>query len=92
MAGRDVLASIGAAALFVTHDRHEAAVIADRVAILHAGVLRQLGPSGAVLDHPADADCARLLGFENVVVPALAARLLGEPAHHPSPCALGTSR
>ena len=78
-----VLGSIGAAALLVTHDRHEAAAIADRVAILHAGELRQLGPAAAVLDHPADADCARLLGFENLVEPALASRLIGEPADDP---------
>jgi ABC-type sulfate/molybdate transport systems ATPase subunit len=77
---RDVLASIGAASLLVTHDRHEAAAIADRVAILHAGELRQLGPTASVLEHPADADCARLLGFENLLEPRLAARLLGEPA------------
>jgi ABC-type sulfate/molybdate transport systems ATPase subunit len=78
---RDVLAASGAATLFVTHDRHEAAVIADRVAILHAGELRQLGAPGAELDHPADADCARLLGFENVLPPALAERLLGLRDH-----------
>jgi ABC-type sulfate/molybdate transport systems ATPase subunit len=76
---RDVLASIGAASLLVTHDRHEAAAIADRVAILHAGELRQLGPTASVLEHPADADCARLLGFENLLEPRLASRLLGEP-------------
>jgi ABC-type sulfate/molybdate transport systems ATPase subunit len=77
---RDVLASIGAASLLVTHDRHEASAIADRVAILHAGELRQLGPTASVLEHPADADCARLLGFENLLEPRLASRLLGEPA------------
>jgi len=77
---RDVLASIGAASLLVTHDRHEAAAIADRVAILHAGELRQLGPTESVLEHPADAECARLLGFENLLEPRLASRLLGEPA------------
>ena len=79
---RDVLASIGAASLLVTHDRHEAAAIADRVAILHAGELRQLGPTASVLEHPADADCARLLGFENLLESRLASRLLGEPASH----------
>ena len=89
---RDVLASIGAAALLVTHDRHEAAAIADRVAILHAGELRQLGPAAAVLDHPADADCARLLGFENLVEPALASRLIGSRRTIPSRCAPVTSR
>jgi ABC-type sulfate/molybdate transport systems ATPase subunit len=76
---RDLLAANGAAAVFVTHDRHEAAVIADRVAILHAGELRQLGMPTAVLDHPADADCARLLGFENVLEPAVAVRIVGRP-------------
>jgi ABC-type sulfate/molybdate transport systems ATPase subunit len=79
---RDVLASIGAASLLVTHDRHEASAIADRVAILHAGELRQLGPTASVLEHPADADCARLLGFENLLEPRIASRLLGEPARH----------
>jgi ABC-type sulfate/molybdate transport systems ATPase subunit len=79
---RDVLASIGATSLLVTHDRHEASAIADRVAILHAGELRQIGPTASVLEHPADADCARLLGFENLLEPRLASRLLGEPARH----------
>jgi ABC-type sulfate/molybdate transport systems ATPase subunit len=64
---RDLLDTTATATLFVTHDRHEAAAIADRVAILHAGTLRQLGTPREVLDHPADADCARLLGFENVL-------------------------
>jgi ABC-type sulfate/molybdate transport systems ATPase subunit len=72
---RDVLEATGSAALLVTHDRHEARAIADRVAILHAGELRQLGTPDA-LDRPADPDCARLLGFENV----MPAELLGAPA------------
>jgi len=80
---RDTLAESSTAALLVTHDRHEAAAVADRIAILHAGTLRQLGPTPTVLDHPADADCARLLGFENIISPELASRLLGRDAHHP---------
>ena len=35
-----------------------------------------------VLDRPADADCARLLGFDNVLSPQLASRLLG-PSDRP---------
>ena len=64
---RDALAATGTAALLVTHDRHEAAAVADRVAILHDGELRQEGPAREVLDHPADPDCARILGFDNVL-------------------------
>jgi ABC-type sulfate/molybdate transport systems ATPase subunit len=73
---RETLAATGTAALLVTHDRHEAAALGDRVAILHAGELRQEGPAQHVLDHPADADCARILGFDNV----LPGRLLGVAA------------
>jgi ABC-type sulfate/molybdate transport systems ATPase subunit len=73
---REALAATGTAALLVTHDRHEAAALGDRVAILHAGELRQEGPAHHVLDHPADADCARILGFENI----LPGRLLGVAA------------
>ncbi len=64
---RETLADTATAALLVTHDRHEAAALAERVAILHAGQLRQEGEVRDVLDHPADPDCARILGFENIV-------------------------
>jgi ABC-type sulfate/molybdate transport systems ATPase subunit len=64
---RETLADTATAALLVTHDRHEAAALADRVALLHAGELRQEGRASEVLDHPADADCARVLGFDTVV-------------------------
>ena len=74
---RELLAATGTAALLVTHDRHEAAAVADRVAVLNRGELRQEGPAQEVLDHPAHADCARILGFDNV----LPGRLLGIDAH-----------
>ena len=74
---REVLAATGTAALLVTHDRDEAAAVADAIAILHQGRLRQHGRAPEVLEHPIDADCARTLGFDNVVPAALAARLVG---------------
>jgi len=75
---RDTLAETATAALLVTHDRHEAAALADWIAVLHAGELRQQGRVEDVWDQPADEACARILGFENVLAPALATRLLGE--------------
>ena len=74
---RDILTSTRTTALLVTHDRHEAAATADCTAILHAGTLRQCGPTTSVLDNPADIDCARILGFDNILDPAAASRLLG---------------
>jgi tungstate transport system ATP-binding protein len=77
----EALDATGAAALLVTHDRHEAAALADRMAILHAGELRQEGPTGDVWGHPADADCARILGYDTVLEAELARRILGNGTH-----------
>jgi ABC-type sulfate/molybdate transport systems ATPase subunit len=74
---REVLSATGTAALLVTHDRDEAAALADAIAILHQGRLRQQGAAHHVLEHPADGDCARTLGFDNVLAGDLAAALLG---------------
>ncbi len=78
---REVLADTGTAAMLVTHDRDEAAALGDAIAILHDGALRQHGSASDVLEHPADADCARTLGFDNVLSPALAGELLDAGGH-----------
>jgi osmoprotectant transport system ATP-binding protein len=44
---------LGKTIIFVTHDIFEALTLADRVAILHAGRLEQVGTKGEVLRHPA---------------------------------------
>jgi tungstate transport system ATP-binding protein len=77
---REVLSETGTAALMVTHDRDEAAALSDFVAVLHEGGLRQHGRTVEVLDHPADRECARTLGFDTVVAAELAERWLGPGA------------
>ena len=79
---RDILNTSETATLLVTHDRHEAAATADRSAVLHAGTLRQIGPTASVLENPEDAACARLLGFDNILSPAAASRVLGRLLDH----------
>jgi len=39
--------------LFITHDIGVAQHLADRVAVMHAGKIVELGPAAQVLDHPA---------------------------------------
>jgi ABC-type sulfate/molybdate transport systems ATPase subunit len=85
---REALADTGTTALLVTHDRHEAAALSDRVAILHAGELRQEGPAQEVLDNPADADCARTLGFDNVLPGRLFGFAADQVALAPQACRL----
>jgi len=54
----------GAAALYATHDAEEALAIADRVALLHAGRLVQVGSPDQVYAEPVDLFAARLTGPE----------------------------
>ncbi|RMH05114.1 MAG: ATP-binding cassette domain-containing protein [Nitrospirae bacterium] len=49
--------------VFVTHDLHEAFRLGDRIAILHAGQVRQVDTPQALLEHPADAYVRTLLAY-----------------------------
>ena len=85
---RAVLDGLDTATVLVTHDRHEARALAGHTALLVSGRIRQLGPTERVLDEPVDADCARLVGFTNLLPPALTGRpqlLVARPEH----CSIG---
>jgi ABC-type sulfate/molybdate transport systems ATPase subunit len=84
---RAVLDHRDTATLLVTHDRAEARALADRSALLVDGRIRAIGPTERVLDEPVDAATAHLLGFTNLLPPALT----GAPhplAARPEDCAL----
>ena len=53
------------AAVFVTHDRQEAMVLANQVAVLKGGSLLQLDEPAAVYKQPADRFVARFVGTAN---------------------------
>ncbi|SDL29125.1 molybdate transport system ATP-binding protein [Franzmannia pantelleriensis] len=52
--------------LLVTHDLEEAAALADRLCVLHAGETLQSGPAEALFRRPASPQVARLLDKHNV--------------------------
>ena len=60
-----LLRRIGVSAIYVTHDQDEAFAIADRVAVLHRGRIRQVDTPEELWRRPADEFVARFLGFEN---------------------------
>jgi molybdate transport system ATP-binding protein len=64
---RRMLAALRIPALFVTHDRNEALALADRIAVLASGTIRQLGPVAEVFSRPVDREVARIVGVETVV-------------------------
>jgi ABC-type sulfate/molybdate transport systems ATPase subunit len=51
----------------VSHRADEAHRLADRVAILSDGTIRQLGTPSSVVQRPADATVAKLVGYDNVI-------------------------
>ncbi|HEX2154476.1 MAG TPA: ABC transporter ATP-binding protein [Acidimicrobiia bacterium] len=61
-----LLHEIGVTALFVTHDQEEAFVLADEVAIMRDGRIRQQGDPDVVYSHPVDPWVAAFVGDANV--------------------------
>jgi iron(III) transport system ATP-binding protein len=57
----------GAAAVYATHDAEEALGLADRVALLRAGHLLQVGTPRQVYEEPVDLFAARLTGPASVI-------------------------
>jgi len=57
----------GAAFVMVTHDQEEALALADRVAVLEAGRVAQVGAPRDIYERPASRFVARFLGAANVL-------------------------
>lgn len=62
----------GRTLVYVTHDQEEAMSVADRMAILEAGRIRQVGTPSEVYDRPGSAYVARLLGAPMINILPLA--------------------
>src|SRR5437762_13985737 len=48
--------------IYVTHDQVEAMTMGDRIAIMNAGILQQVGTPGEIYDHPANRFVAGFIG------------------------------
>ena len=64
---RLLVKELGITAVFVTHDQEEAFDLADRVAVLEAGRLRQIGRPEELYDRPADRFVATFVGRSNTL-------------------------
>ena len=53
--------------LFVTHNLDEALILADRVVIIMAGEIRQVGTPHQVFTSPSDRDVANFVGVETII-------------------------
>lgn len=74
---RDIQSRTGVTAIFVTHDQDEALSMADRLAVMSAGKIEQIGSPRAIFDRPATEFVANFIGAGNflsgkVIAPQIA--------------------
>jgi spermidine/putrescine transport system ATP-binding protein len=58
---------VGITFVYVTHDQEEALTMSDRLAVMRAGEIEQVGPPQAVYDAPESAYVADFLGLANLL-------------------------
>jgi len=78
---RQLVKRIGITAIFVTHEQEEAFDLGDRIAVLQAGRLEQVGTPEDLYERPASLFVGMFVGRANVLRGA-AARVLGGAAGH----------
>jgi len=91
---RRIQTTLGITTLFVTHDQDEALAVADRVAVMRAGTIEQVGTPEELYTSPASSFIADFVGLSNRITGVVRhgfAELLGarlplvDPAHPDGP-------
>jgi ABC-type Fe3+/spermidine/putrescine transport system ATPase subunit len=59
--------TVGITFVYVTHDQEEALAMSDRVVVMHAGRIEQLGPPQEIYDAPATRFVAQFIGETNFI-------------------------
>jgi putative spermidine/putrescine transport system ATP-binding protein/spermidine/putrescine transport system ATP-binding protein len=62
---RQLIKRLGITAIFVTHDQEEALTMSDRIAVMRAGRIEQLGTPADIFDRPQTAYVADFVGASN---------------------------
>jgi len=64
---KEIQRAVGITTIFVTHDQHEALGLSDRIAVMNAGRLEQLGTPREVYERPATRFVADFIGASTVL-------------------------
>jgi ABC-type Fe3+/spermidine/putrescine transport system ATPase subunit len=64
---RELQKSLGITALYVTHDQEEAMSVSDRIALMNAGKLEQVGVPVEIYRHPVSRFAAEFMGTTNLL-------------------------
>ncbi|MEU8226082.1 ABC transporter ATP-binding protein [Kribbella sp. NPDC048915] len=79
---------LGITTVFVTHDQAEALALADRIAVMENGKLRQLGSPREVFARPANTFVANFIG--STPMNLLPGKVLGSPSSNGSDASIGS--
>lgn len=77
---RTLQREVGVATIYVTHDQMEAMALGDRMAVVRAGRIEQIGAPLEIHDHPRNTFVARLVG--RVPMNIFPGTVVGESAAH----------
>ena len=64
---KQIQEQVGITFIFVTHDQEEALTLSDRIAVMEAGKIVQVGSPRAVYEHPQTEFVARFIGQSNII-------------------------
>src|SRR5215470_12221769 len=77
---RQILRSLGTTTILVTHDQAEAMALSDRISVMNAGRIEQVGTPTQVYERPATPFVAGFLGRTNVIAVEVRADAAGTAA------------
>ena len=63
----EIQRQVGITFVFVTHDQEEALVLSDRIAVMRAGRIEQLGEAETLYEHPRNRFVSQFLGTCNLI-------------------------
>src|SRR6185503_19550596 len=77
---RDLQQRLKITTVYVTHDQEEALAVSDRIAVMQAGRIEQLGWPKDIYRHPKNLFVAQFMGTTNIL-PGIVGARQGETAH-----------
>ena len=64
---RELTRKLEMTSIFVTHDQEEALILSDRIAVMHAGEIEQIGTPEDIFERPRTRFVADFMGFGNLL-------------------------
>ncbi len=71
---KEIQNSVGITTVYVTHDQEEAMAVSDRIAVMNAGDIQQIGTPKILYQRPANLFVATFIGHTNVIDAELKAK------------------